>query len=66
MIVLLAGRPLELMRIHGRAFFFDQGGRLARRFELSATPSVISASGSALRITEVHLVDEAKAEGGRP
>ena len=31
-IVLLAGRPLDLARTHGRAFFFDQGGRLAARF----------------------------------
>ena len=31
-IVLLAGRPLELMRRHRRPFFFDQGGRLAARF----------------------------------
>ena len=67
-IVLLAGRPLELMRTHGRTFFYDQGGRLARRFGLSATPSVISASGSVLRITEVPLEDEVNigSEGDRP
>ena len=45
-IVLLAGRPLDLTRTHGRAFFFDQGGRLTRRFGLSATPSVVAAEGS--------------------
>ena len=67
-IVLLAGRPLELMRAHGRAFFFDQGGRLARRFGLAATPSLIEAEGSFLRITEVPLEDEENAwsEGERP
>ncbi len=66
-IVLLAGRPLELMRAHGRAFFFDQGGRLARRFGLAATPSVLEAEGAFLRITEVPLEDEEKAgsEGDR-
>ena len=57
-IVLLAGRPLDLTRAHGRAFFFDQGGRLTRRFGLSATPSVVAAAGSALKITEVPLKDE--------
>ena len=57
-IVLLAGRPLELMRAHGRAFFFDQGERLARRFELLATPSVVAADGDFLRITEIPLEDE--------
>lgn len=65
-IVLLAGRPLELMRAHGRAFFFDQGGRLARRFGLRATPSLLEAEGSFLRITEVPLEDEPESEGERP
>ncbi len=67
-IVLLAGRPLELMRAHGRAFFFDQGGRLARRFRLRVTPSLINVEGLFLRITEVPLEDEenARSEGDRP
>ena len=67
-IVLLAGRPLDLTRTHGRAFFFDQGGRLRKRFGLSATPSVVVAEGSFLRITEVPLEDEENptSEGGRP
>ena len=67
-IVLLAGRPLDLMRTHGRPFFFDQGGRLTRRLGLRATPSVVTAEGSALRITEVPLEDEADSttSGGRP
>ena len=67
-IVLLAGRPLDLTRAHGRAFFFDQGGRLTRRFGLLATPSVVAAAGSALKITEVPLEDEPDplGEGDRP
>ncbi len=64
-IVLVAGRPLDLMRTHGRRFFFDQGGRLSRRFGLRATPSVVAAEGSALRITEVPLDDETGATDGR-
>jgi len=52
-IVLLAGRPLELMRRHRRPFFFDQGGRLAARFSLRFTPSLVEQAGSRLRITEV-------------
>ena len=52
-IVLLAGRPLELMRRHRRPFFFDQGGRLAARFGLRFTPSLIEQAGSLLRISEV-------------
>ena len=65
-IVLLAGRPLDLARAHGRAFFFDQGGRLARRLGVVATPSLVTAEGVFLRITEVPLEDETESEGDRP
>ena len=61
-VILLAGRPLELMRAYGRAFFFDQGGRLAMRFGLLATPSVVVADGDFLRITEIPLEDEESPE----
>ena len=56
-IVLLAGRPLELARRHGRPFFFDQGGRLAARFGIAATPSLVAQDGTRLRITEIPLED---------
>ena len=62
-IVLLDGRPLDLMRAHGSRFFFDQGGRLSKRLGLRATPSVVAAEGSLLRITEVPLRDEARPAG---
>ena len=52
-IVLLAGQPLKLMRRHGRPFFFDQGGRLAARFGLRFTPSLVEQAGAKLRITDV-------------
>ena len=56
-IVLLAGRPLDLARRHGRPFFFDQGGRLAARFGLRFTPAAVTQDGWLLRITEVPLDD---------
>ena len=56
-IVLLAGRPLDLMRRHRRPFFFDQGGRLAARFGLRFTPSLVEQDGTRLRITEVPVED---------
>ena len=56
-IVLLAGRPLELMRRHRRPFFFDQDGRLAARFGLRFTPSLVEQAGSRLRITEAPVED---------
>ncbi len=63
-IVLLAGRPLELMRRHRRPFFFDQGGRLAARFGLRFTPSLVEQAGSRLRITEVPVADRESANKG--
>ena len=56
-IVLLAGRPLELMRMHRRPFFFDTGGTLAARFGIAATPSLVAQEGTRLRITEVPVGD---------
>ena len=49
-IVLLAGRPLDLMRRHGRPFFFDTGGVLAARFGIAATPALVAQAGMRLRI----------------
>ncbi len=63
-IVLLAGRPLDLMRRHARPFFFDQGGRLAARFGLRFTPSLVEQAGSRLRITEVPVADRESANEG--
>ena len=56
-IVLLAGRPLDLARTHGRAFFFDQGGRLAARFGLTLTPALVEQAGAQLRISEFPVED---------
>ena len=52
-IVLLAGRALDLMRRHGRPFFFDTGGVLAARFGIGATPALVEQDGVRLRITEI-------------
>ena len=56
-IVLLAGRPLDLMRRHRRPFFFDMGGRLAARFGLRLTPVMVEQAGTRLRITEIPVAD---------
>ena len=62
-IVLLAGRPLELARRHGRPFYFDQGGRLAARLGLRFTPSLVTRDGAHLRITEIPVDDDAVEDG---
>ena len=59
-IVLLGGKPLELMRRHGRTFFFDTGGTLAARFGIAATPSLVAQDGTRLRITEVPVEDDGR------
>ena len=56
-IVLLAGRPLDLMRQHRRPFFFDTGGRLAARFGIAATPSLVEQAETRLRISEFPVED---------
>ena len=56
-IVLLAGRPLDLARKHRQPFFFDQGGVLAARFGIAATPSVVGQEGTMLRIIEIPVED---------
>ncbi len=63
-IVLLAGRPLELARRHGRPFFFDQGGRLAARLGLVATPARVTRDGARLRIDEIALEDREGSHAG--
>ena len=61
-IVLLAGRPLDLMRRHRRPFFFDLGGRLTERFAIRATPTLAEREGAYLRLTEFPLDDRQSAD----
>ena len=65
-IVLLSGRPFDLARTHGRAFYFDQGGVLAQRFGLEATPARIRQEGLKLRIEEVPLRGAAPNNAAEP
>ena len=64
-IVLLAGRPLDLMRAHRRPFFFDTGGRLAARFGIASTPTLVEQAGTQLRITEFPVESLPPRLGGR-
>ena len=61
-IVLLAGRPLDLMRRHRRPFYFDLGGRLTERFAVRATPTLVERDGAHLRLTEFPLDDRPPAD----
>ncbi len=61
--VLLAGRPLDLMRRYRRPFFFDTGGRLAARFGIAATPTLVEQDGVRLRLTEIPVEDPGSEAG---
>ena len=62
-IVLVSGSPLELTQAHQALFYFDQGGLLSNRFELSVVPSVVSRADPMMLVEEVPAP---RAKGGRP
>ena len=53
LIVLASGAPLDLMRSHGRRFWFDQQGVIVKRFGIERLPSVISRDDPFMLIEEV-------------
>lgn len=55
LIVLVKGAPLELMRRHGRRFWFDQDGVMTGRFRISRLPSRVFRKDPVMRVEEVVL-----------
>lgn len=53
LLVITNGAPLELMRSHGRRFFFDQDGILANRFSIERLPSVITRADPMMLVEEI-------------
>lgn len=51
-LILVNGAPLQLMRGRQRRFFFDQGGKLVRHFNIKAVPATVKQQGRFLLITE--------------
>lgn len=51
-LILVNGAPLQLMRGKQRRFFFDQGGKLVRHFNIKAVPATVNQQGRLLLITE--------------
>lgn len=58
-LILVNGAPLQLMRGKQRRFFFDQGGKLVRHFNIKAVPATVKQQGRLLRVTE-HPVTPAR------
>lgn len=53
-LILTAGSPSRLMREHpGIPFFFDQAGRITKRFAITVVPSIVRQSGLQVEIQEV-------------
>ncbi len=51
-LILVGGAPLQLMRGKQRRFFFDQGGKLVRHFNIKAVPATVKQQGRLLLVTE--------------
>nr|WP_066560101.1 type-F conjugative transfer system protein TraW [Croceicoccus bisphenolivorans] len=51
-LILVAGAPLELMKARQRRFWFDQEGKLVRRFGIRAVPAVVEQQGRKLQVRE--------------
>ena len=57
-IVLVSGRPLHLTKIYNKAFFFDQGAILSKKFNITTVPARISQKGKVLLIEEFNFKGE--------
>lgn len=53
LIVLARGAPLELMRAHGRRFWFDSDQQMLTKFNITALPSVVTRGAHSMRVSEV-------------
>lgn len=54
-IVLVAGEPLALMRKWKSSVYFDQGGKLIKRFAITQVPAIVRQEGKRLRIDELRF-----------
>lgn len=52
-IILVSGSPMKLGREHNVQFFFDQDGRIVRRFGIDAVPSILRGRDDRIEIVEV-------------
>ncbi len=53
LMVIAKGAPLDLMRTHGRRFWFDQQGVIINRFGIERLPSVVTREDPLLIIEEI-------------
>lgn len=60
LIVIARGEPLNLMRAHGRKFWFDADQQMLTKFGVEALPSVITRADPLMRVDEIPMT------GGNP
>jgi len=53
LLILTQGAVIELMNAWDKRIYFDQGGKLVKRFGIETLPSVVSQSGKRLRIDAI-------------
>ena len=53
LLVLVNGSPLDLMREHGRRFYFDQDGIMVERFQIARVPSEVWRADPVMMVREV-------------
>ena len=53
-VVLVAGEPMALMRKWKSQVYFDQGGKLIKRFSIDQVPAIVRQEGKRLRIDELN------------
>lgn len=54
-LILVKGAPLELMKARQRRFYFDQGGKLTAKFNITAVPARVRQEGRLLEVSEIAL-----------
>ena len=63
LLVLVNGAPLELMREHGRRFYFDQDGIMVERFQITRVPSEVWRADPVMMVREVPVGARVAGEG---
>lgn len=53
LLVLTNGAPLELMKAHGRRFYFDQDSQMVKAFSITRVPSVVRRGSRMMLVSEV-------------
>lgn len=54
-VILVKGAPFALMRFHAKIIYFDQGGRLVKKFGITQVPARISQHKKMLKIEEIEI-----------